>query len=941
MQENAETSNVRRLTPEELFGPFTKQLTWSEHLKRGALAAIYLLLLPIVGSLFLVGLVLGSDQGARELPWLVHLFGIVLLIFVGKPLTRWVLTRFKQYAKPLPSRRPDKPLVLLLRSFIDDQRQSMVAGVLGDVHFATQEEELTQAFLPYADVVAVGRPAERLPPLGAMRLYYSDDIWQSAVHTLASDAALVILRPAQTKAVQWELSHLVENIEPTKVVIWNPEPGLDEDLEKGFLELLRAAGLQLTNPVSSGTGLGALLLFDKNWRPRAAPLVGKEIGLFSTGWKMLKQQAVWLLARSGAAQIPDLERQFTPLQSFQLRRHFSDGDASPATICVAAFELAGLGRAQETLTLMKMAKQRSADADVWCCDGWCLLQLGLIPEALASFEAAQAIIVKKRAPAVLDVQVGRACAMWLSGDTEHAASELRAALDLSKLETKETFGGWSGLTAADFASPETIRANACSARVADILVAMLHTASPAEGLSASGSPAAARTSLTLPPELPGAPLTGEMTTPTHPANTPPLGGNRQPSILLPLAVVTLVIAVPLSIVYLVSAPRETPPIRTAEVQASPRVVPSPVQSLPAEPPAEPPDQRGEEEAADPEEANLIALKSRADELVSKLQRATESRQFVGTWDFLGFKMTLKPPWERLDHAHLKGRLFSNSTTFTFGDDVTVQVFSGQSNNLGEQNAKMLKRFEGASVDKTVRNVSSTKLSAQKRDFVQTEFDSKRYHGEERVICRLMAVGRKSAVLIARFPVACRAEYEPAIREALDGFTPLTPAETDAAILSEIEPGEEVRLHPGPAGQSIRLGAKWRRPRADEDTPLSHAFQLGDFVSLVVHVEEFAKRARAPSLNEYAEEVLKEIREKTGDAVTVTKEGFATIADRRWIRFRYRYLEDGTPMQCTSYYHVTPNYGVRLIGFTPLLTKASHDRIIGPAAAGFRFAAGGL
>jgi hypothetical protein len=42
--------------------------------------------------------------------------------------------------------------------------------------------------------VAIGRPGERLPQLGAIRLYVADPEWQEMVTRLMSEAALVVLR---------------------------------------------------------------------------------------------------------------------------------------------------------------------------------------------------------------------------------------------------------------------------------------------------------------------------------------------------------------------------------------------------------------------------------------------------------------------------------------------------------------------------------------------------------------------------------------------------------------------------------------------------------------------------------------------------------------------------------------------------------------------------
>src|SRR4051794_1892866 len=77
----------------------------------------------------------------------------------------------------------DKPPVLLLRSFVDD-----VAGIPPNALFPrlfgrpkrleeTIGEELTRA----GPFVAIGKPGERLPQMGAHRLYVADSQWQELV----------------------------------------------------------------------------------------------------------------------------------------------------------------------------------------------------------------------------------------------------------------------------------------------------------------------------------------------------------------------------------------------------------------------------------------------------------------------------------------------------------------------------------------------------------------------------------------------------------------------------------------------------------------------------------------------------------------------------------------------------------------------------------------
>jgi len=105
----------------------------------------------------------------------------------------------------------DKPPVLLLRSFVDD-----VAGIPPNALFPrlfwrpkrleeTIGEELTRA----GPFVAIGKPGERLPQIGAHRRYVADSQWQELVKSYIACSQSIILIAGKTMWVQWELANIV------------------------------------------------------------------------------------------------------------------------------------------------------------------------------------------------------------------------------------------------------------------------------------------------------------------------------------------------------------------------------------------------------------------------------------------------------------------------------------------------------------------------------------------------------------------------------------------------------------------------------------------------------------------------------------------------------------------------------------------------------------
>ena len=74
-----------------------------------------------------------------------------------------------------------RPPVVYLRSFAADLGAA-VDEIVGDGRLilpaATDEEALVEVLSAIGPVIAIGRPAEKLPLRGAARLYVSDDDWQ-------------------------------------------------------------------------------------------------------------------------------------------------------------------------------------------------------------------------------------------------------------------------------------------------------------------------------------------------------------------------------------------------------------------------------------------------------------------------------------------------------------------------------------------------------------------------------------------------------------------------------------------------------------------------------------------------------------------------------------------------------------------------------------------
>ncbi|WP_443295014.1 hypothetical protein [Streptomyces sp. GDS52] len=162
-----------------------------------------------------------------ELGWLATLVELASMI-VLLPGGRWAIrqgsrhrAQVLQHFAGLPQ---DKPVVLLLRSFADDAGLARVQqGSMRDGPWAasteTEEEQLAKEVLPFGTMVALGRPNDRLPQVGAARHSPSDLQWQEEVLTVLDRATLVLLVCGPGRNLRWEVEQVVARDRPERLVL--------------------------------------------------------------------------------------------------------------------------------------------------------------------------------------------------------------------------------------------------------------------------------------------------------------------------------------------------------------------------------------------------------------------------------------------------------------------------------------------------------------------------------------------------------------------------------------------------------------------------------------------------------------------------------------------------------------------------------------------------
>lgn len=229
----------------------------------------------VYGGLLIVFLVAGHEVLRLDMP--AHLALALLIPIAAIGLVLYLVL----YAVGVRQRRVQAqrdahailrhkgPYTLFLRSFGADKSRYLSR---------TFEEQLEIALRPIGKMIAIGRPGEGLPPLGATRLYTQNARWHATVTNRMKKAALVVLQFEPSDGLLWELRTAVEVVAPENLLIllMGVRSSQYEALRQQVEPLLR-----VSFPELKGTRIpDGFIRFGSDWTPEFLPL-GQ--GLFRRG----------------------------------------------------------------------------------------------------------------------------------------------------------------------------------------------------------------------------------------------------------------------------------------------------------------------------------------------------------------------------------------------------------------------------------------------------------------------------------------------------------------------------------------------------------------------------------------------------------------------------------------------------------------------------------
>jgi hypothetical protein len=174
----------------------------------------------------------------------------------------------------------ERPVVLYLRSFAldtEDNQHKISIGSGLSVPVNPWEGGLSSAFCKVADMIAIGRPGEKLATLGATRLYVNDDEWQDKVLEMVEKADIVLWTYGSSEGLKWEISRLVEIVPPEKLILgvpyWNKKLRDRQDIWKDALTRLNPV---FSKPLPEMATDSLFITFDTDWNSQWVETVNKK-----------------------------------------------------------------------------------------------------------------------------------------------------------------------------------------------------------------------------------------------------------------------------------------------------------------------------------------------------------------------------------------------------------------------------------------------------------------------------------------------------------------------------------------------------------------------------------------------------------------------------------------------------------------------------------------
>jgi hypothetical protein len=254
-------------------------------------ALLRLLALAVVcaGSFYIGSRTLAQFSDAAKLLMVILFFLVAGAI--ASPVIIAGLRAIGQLSTPSAHRalRYDLRLpILYLRSFgleeMMNSRLTSMERLFGFLSFIfisrTFEDQAVLVLRKLGPVIAIGRPGEKIAPIGASRFYVDDEIWQRKIAEIVSASQLVLSASGTTEGLRWELSHLLSALAPEKLILW-AHPNIigltGQAREREWQVLLKQFGNLFPHPLPGRLGEIKFFHFSRGFAPN--PVLSNEYAL--------------------------------------------------------------------------------------------------------------------------------------------------------------------------------------------------------------------------------------------------------------------------------------------------------------------------------------------------------------------------------------------------------------------------------------------------------------------------------------------------------------------------------------------------------------------------------------------------------------------------------------------------------------------------------------
>jgi TM2 domain-containing membrane protein YozV len=225
--------------------------------------------------------------------WWILLPSLAVFLLAARTGFRWLRTGWKYdvvTAEQLLASDP-RPPVVYLRAFESDSEILLrPPGFLNRALIAcfdymatfSPEQEIAEILGSVGPVIAIGKPGEPLPELGAARLYVSDADWKAKITDMMARSRLVIIRTGSTPNLQWEIEQTMARV-PRRQILFvslgdaKQTAFFDQYFTQRFGAVMQSSTAPATSLVTKFLSVGKyatgkIIFFDEAQQPREEPI---------------------------------------------------------------------------------------------------------------------------------------------------------------------------------------------------------------------------------------------------------------------------------------------------------------------------------------------------------------------------------------------------------------------------------------------------------------------------------------------------------------------------------------------------------------------------------------------------------------------------------------------------------------------------------------------